>query len=83
MVTTNLQVQPAQKGNVLAQRRNVKLIQSLFAQIKRDILIAGNKDSEKELKIFTEVNLMTSKKYKEQVDEIIDAIDGTLKTSMK
>ena len=83
MVKTNLIVQSPQRKNLLAQKRAARLIQSLFEQIERDITIAGNKDSITALKFYTNVNLMTSQRYQKQVHEIVDAIDGTLKTHMK
>lgn len=84
MVVSISDVTSIQKPNAMAQRRNVQLIRVLFSQIQRDILLAAMKpNAEQELKYFTTVNLMTSKKYKDQIDAIVDAIDGTLKKNIK
>ena len=77
-------INPAQKPNLLAQRKNVNLMKSLFKKIQNDIRKAANsKNAKEELEFFTTVNLMKCKRYKEDVDAIIDSIDGHLKNNMR
>lgn len=70
--------------NQAAKNRNANSMQALMEHIKRDIIIAGNRpDALSELEVFTHVNLMTSKKYQDQVNQVVDGIDSNLRRKMK
>ena len=70
--------------NQAARKRNTTSMKALMEQIKRDITIAGNNPNAlSELKFFTHVNLITSKKYQDQVNQVVDGIDSNLRRKMK
>jgi hypothetical protein len=67
------------KDNVI-HRKNMKLMQSLMEQIRRDIL---NCKTESQLKLFTETNPITNRKYQKQLNKFVDSVDNVLQQNMR
>ena len=69
---------PKQKTNILAQKKNARMMKVLMNKIKQDVIKAGNSNNPKQaLEFFTTVNVFKSRRYEADVKEIVNSIDDS------
>ena len=75
---TNAVFTPKQKVNILAQKKNARMMKVLMNKIKQDIIKAGNSNNPKQaLEFFITVNVFKSRRYEADVKEIVNSIDDS------
>jgi hypothetical protein len=67
------------KDNII-HKKSMKLMDTLMQHIKRDIL---NTKTEAGLKLYTQTNPLTIRKYQDEVNKFVDSVDNVLKQNMK